>query len=63
MAKYVCVKNYVSINGNVNFKKDDVFEINPDGTRYLLNITDTTYCLITSNTFIKFFKPVFKFGR
>ena len=63
MEKYVCIKHYISLNGNIEFNKDDIHEANLIGNRYEIKRNDGFLCLMKEEQFIKIFKKQFTFGR
>jgi hypothetical protein len=64
MAKHVCIKNYTSPNGYINFKIGDVYDAEPYGSTYTTIRTEGDFlCLVKSEQFLKYFKRQFTFGR
>lgn len=67
MAKYICIKTYISINGTTPFKKGETYEaiISPDFRHYLVsdNENDNRYYSMRFKSFYSCFEKVFIFGR
>jgi len=63
MSKHVCIKNYTSSNGYINFKIGDVYDAEPYGSRYAIRTEGDFLCLMKSEQFLKCFKRQFTFGR